>query len=45
MASGTPARVIRYAKRPALAMMNMITDDEITDFFRIGQRSAMRISR
>ena len=28
---GTPARVIRKANSPALAMMNMITADEITD--------------
>jgi hypothetical protein len=27
MASGTPARVIRKANSPALAMMNMITAD------------------
>ena len=35
IASGTPARVIRKANRPALAMMNMITADEITDLRRI----------
>ncbi|MNG33397.1 hypothetical protein D3C84_1196390 [compost metagenome] len=31
IASGTPARVIRKANRPALAMMNMITDEDSTD--------------
>jgi len=36
MASGTPARVIRKLKRPALAMMNMITAEEITDLRKIG---------
>ena len=35
IASGTPARVIRKANSPALAMMNMITAEEITDFCRI----------
>ena len=35
MASGMPARVISNAKRPAFAMMNMITALEITDFFRM----------
>ncbi|MDT4834257.1 hypothetical protein FQZ97_678910 [compost metagenome] len=31
MASGMPARVMRKANRPALAMMNMITALESTD--------------
>jgi hypothetical protein len=39
MASGTPARVIRKANSPALAMMNMITADEITDLRRMVYRS------
>ena len=45
IASGTPARVIRKANRPALAMMNMITADEITDLRRITARSCSPISR
>ncbi len=45
MASGTPARVIRKANRPALAMMNMITADEITDLRSTAARSCRPISR
>ncbi|MDT4851923.1 hypothetical protein FQZ97_861320 [compost metagenome] len=45
MASGTPARVIRNANRPALAMMNMITADDSTDLRRITNRSVILISR
>ena len=44
IASGTPARVIRKLNRPALAMMNMITAEEITDFLKIGYRSLNLIS-
>ena len=35
MASGMPARVIKNANSPALAMMNMITALLITDLRRI----------
>jgi hypothetical protein len=45
MASGTPARVIRKANSPALAMMNMITALDNTDLRRMMARSASLISR
>ena len=45
IASGTPARVMRKANSPALAMMNMITADEMTDRRSTGNKSLMPISR
>ena len=45
MASGTPARVIKKANSPALAMMNMITALEITDLRSTTIRLAILISR
>ncbi len=45
MASGMPARVIRKANSPALAMMNMITALLITLFLNTGTRSAQPSSR
>ena len=45
IASGTPARVIKNANRPALAIMNMITALDSTDFVKILDRSANLISR
>ena len=45
IASRTPARVIRKANRPPLAMMNMITALEGTDWRRTVYRSRKLISR
>jgi len=38
MAAGTPARVIKKANRPALAMMNMMTALDSTDLRRMAAR-------
>ena len=45
IASGMPARVIRKANSPALAMMNMITALEMTDLRSTANKSAQRNSR
>ena len=45
MASGTPARVMMKANRPALAMMNMITALEMTDLRSTGSTSLNDSSR
>ena len=45
MASGTPARVSKKANSPALAMMNMMTAEEITDRRITAARSRRPISR
>ena len=45
IASGTPARVMRKANSPALAMMNMMTADEMADLRRMAYRSLILISR
>ena len=45
MASGMPARVMMKAKSPALAMMNMITALETTDFFKQSTMSRRVSSR
>ncbi len=45
IASGMPARVIKNAKSPALAMMNMMTALEITDLRNTAIRSDHLSSR
>ena len=45
MAAGTPARVIRKLNSPAAAMMNMMMEEDRTDFFRIGPRSRQPMAR